>query len=82
MGLKRTYQLICDDCGTGGNMQADSPRHARAIAKRDGWGRIKVIVGQAWYPDSDEPGGRHYYDDIRGRDFCPKCVDRIAEDVL
>lgn len=79
MGLKRTYQLRCDGCGKGADGESDTPRRARAIAKRDGWQRIKVVVGQSWYPDDDEPSGRHYYDDVRGRDFCRTCAERMED---
>jgi hypothetical protein len=77
MGLERVYFLKCDGCGAVHKTACPSPRRARAAAKRDGWQRRKVVVGRSYYPDSDEPDGKHYYDVIAGRDFCPTCLDKM-----
>lgn len=67
MGLRRTYELTCDDCGRVSGLSADSPRHARSAAKRDGWGRIAV--------------GHDVFGAVR-KDYCPKCLDKIVEAIL
>lgn len=62
MGLRRRYLLICDECGvrhkTSAMLWYDTPRRARAAAKRDGW--IRHQKSWDWWVDlcpvcADEP---------------------------
>lgn len=89
MGLKRFYQITCDQCGeVHVSYLSDTPRRARAAAKRDGWARRKVVVGRELIVNWNQvllaqniyqsDGTSEWGDDIlRGRDFCPKCVEAM-----
>lgn len=90
MSLKRAYRLRCDGCGALHMgiiaMLEDTPRKARAKAKRDGWARRQIIVREYQMPSWIETpsglwiqageGTQTVYD-TAGRDFCPKCVEAM-----
>lgn len=61
MGLRRTYQLVCDECGRLAPNRYDTPRHARQAAKRNGWYR---------YVEGEWPGPNN-------KDLCPDCAEKF-----
>ena len=89
MSVVRTgYQRKCDGCGAVHEVVCSSPRRAMAAAKRDGWRRLEVVVGQR---EEDEyiwvlnaPEGEHYrrtgkrklYDIRKWQDLCGSCLDK------
>ena len=76
MALERCYALRCDSCGELFTESHsihiawyDTPRHARADAKRHGWARIKVNYPETWHDGTVN-------DNLIGRDYCPTCADK------
>lgn len=85
MGLERTYNLKCDGCGKVHRTTCQTPRRARAVAKRDGWGRRQIVIREYQIPNWIQTqdglwiqagkGTQTVYDTV-GRDFCPACLDK------
>lgn len=85
MALYRSYNIQCDGCQKIHNATASSPRYARAAARRQGWARRKVVVGQhEAYNWTQTPQGhwvasndKRMVDDYAGKDFCKECLDKM-----
>lgn len=90
MSVVRTgYQRKCDGCKAIHHAVCSSPRRAMAAAKRDGWQRREVVVGQyegderelIRFPSGEQhyvkTGRRKMYDERAWRDLCPVCLDEM-----
>lgn len=87
MALIAYCKLQCDGCGAIFEPDApamDNPRRQRARARRVGWQRLNVKVGEhAGDEWGDLPNGGYgrtgrtkMYPDMQNRDFCPACLDK------
>lgn len=91
MSVVRTgYQRKCDNCGAIHVAVCSSPRRAMAAARRDGWQRREVVVGQHEGDEREwmthvatgeshyvKTGRRKMFDERAWRDLCPTCLDRM-----
>jgi hypothetical protein len=75
MGLRRTYRIVCDDCGriyVPLPHNTETPRRARAEAKRHGWQRRNVGAIRLC-----NDGITSYQEWGPYRDFCAQCLDKM-----
>lgn len=83
------YQRRCDGCNAIHHAVCGTPRRALAAARRDGWQRREVVVGQhegderEWRKDATGKdvyactGRRKMFDFTAWRDLCPSCLDEM-----